>query len=90
MPKSKQYYHPDKDWFVKHDLTPPASISHGNEDEILKNIQSMKVKSWHLQGNKLIGEADAGRVMQTIPTDYICKGTDKNGLPILEKVVLSN
>lgn len=87
MPK---YYHPDKDWFVKHDLTPPSTTSHGVEADIMKNISQMKVKSWRLEGNKLIGEADAGRVMQTIPTDYICKGTDKNGLPILEKIVLSN
>ena len=89
MPKNKPYYHPDKDWFVKHDLTPPSSVGHGSEDEIAKHLSKPQIKNWHLEGNKLIGTYDGGTVMQSIPTDYICMGTDEKGLPILQKVVLS-
>jgi len=87
MSKSK-YYHPDTDWFVKHHLTPPTSVSHGLEEDVISKIKTLKVLSWHLEGNRLMAQTEAGPMMQIIPTDYVCEGMDDKGLPILTKIKL--
>lgn len=85
---SGKYFHPETDFLRKFDLPAPASYVHGTEDDVRAKMTQLKPNSWRLEGNKLIGMTDMGPLVQTIPTDYICKGTDKRGLPILEKVVL--
>ena len=57
-------------------------------EDLEKNMKKLKPNSWRLEGNKLIGETEFGPLVNYIPTDYICKGSDADGLPILEKVVL--
>jgi hypothetical protein len=89
---SNKYYHPDKDWYVKHKVAPPEAISHGVEDT-LKNplseqIPKNRVSKWHLSGNKLIAQTELGEVVNIIPPEYVMRGVDKNNLPILEKIVL--
>lgn len=74
--------------FIKWGQPPPTSDSHGTEIEIKDNMTKIKPYKWHLEGNLLIGESDVGRIGQKIPTDYICTGIDKKGLPVLTKVVL--
>lgn len=81
-----KYYHPDTDFIRKLGAAPPIATPHVTEEEILKNMKQLKPNSWRLEGNKLIGDTEMGRLVQFIPTDYICKGTDDKGLPILEKI----
>jgi hypothetical protein len=75
-------------FYRKHGVEPPKVFKHGTEEEIRQNMQRLKPHSWRLEGNELKGETDLGTITQQIPTDYICKGTDADGLPILEKIVL--
>lgn len=85
MPK---YYHPDTDFFVKRNLPAPTAVPHGFDEDIREKLKAQKPTEWRLEGNKLIGKTEMGDVAQYIGTDYILKGTDENGLPILEKIVL--
>lgn len=83
-----KYYHPEADFLRKLGVKPPESVVHGTEEELSKKLTQLKPNSWKLEGNKLIGETEMGRLVQTIPTDYICAGTDERGLPILQKIQL--
>lgn len=67
---------------------PPTHTPHGTPEDIRANMQKLRPKSWKLDGNRLTGMTEMGMISQFIPTDYICKGTDENGLPILEKIAL--
>ena len=66
----------------------PKSFAHGTDEDIRSKLERMQFTNWHTEGNLLIGESSEGRIVQKIPTNYICKGTDEKGLPILEKIVL--
>lgn len=72
--------------FVDLGITPPTSQAHGTEEDIRQNLVPLKTRNWRMRGNQLIADTDFGELAQTIPTDYICKGTDKNGMPILVKI----
>lgn len=86
MPK---YYHPDSDYYRKKlGVEPPKATPHVTEEEMANNMQRLMPNSWTLEGNELVGMTEMGELRQTIPTDYICTGTDDKGLPILKKVVL--
>lgn len=83
------YHHPDSDFFRKVLKTdPPKATPHITEEELRKNMKQLKPNSWVLRGNQLEGMTEYGKLVQTIPSDYICSGTDENGLPILKQVVL--
>lgn len=69
--------------FEKWGKTPPKHVEHGDINEKLERLQPTE---WRLEGNRLIGETKMGTLVQNIPTNYILKGTDKNGLPIFEKI----
>lgn len=76
-------------WYDKMGRARPTHISHGiNLDDIDQHMKKLQPNSWRLEGNKLIGQTDMGPLVQFIPTDYILKGTDDEGLPIFERVVL--
>lgn len=82
------YHHPDSDFLRKLGVTPPTATPHLTEAEIAQNMQKLQPNSWTLEGNTLIGDTEMGRLVQTIPSDMICTGTDERGLPILRKIVL--
>lgn len=84
MPK---YYHPQSSFFKSYNMPAPEATTHGSIDDIKKNLTKLKPTSWHMEGNKLVGETEMGSLINYLPTDVICKGTDENGLPILEKIV---
>lgn len=74
-------------WFDRNAVAQPAHLNHGvNTEDISKLLIPLAARNWRMQGNKLIADTDMGKLVQTIPTNYICKGTDEKGLPILEKV----
>ena len=75
-------------WFHQVGQKPPEHTPHGDANEIRSNMRELKPKSWHMEGNKLIGMTEMGPIVQMLPTNYICKGTDKSGLPIPEKIKL--
>lgn len=88
MPKSK-YYHPDTDFYRKVlDQAAPKATAHGTEEDIREKLVTLKAHSWKMEGNKLTAQTEMGPLVQYIPTDYICAGTDDKGLPILTKVVI--
>lgn len=74
-------------WFDKIGEARPTSEPHGEPDEIRGNLKKLMPDSWHMEGNKLIGQTEMGELVQHLPTDYICTGTDSKGLPKLKKVV---
>ena len=84
-----KYYHPDTDFIRKLGGALPTVQTHGTEEDITKSLTPLKPHSWRLEGNQLIGQTEMGELRQTIPTDYICRGTNDQGLPILEKISLS-
>ena len=87
---SKSYFHPDADYYRKTlKVEPPRFTTHVTEEEMIANMKKLKPKTWILRGNQLEGMTEVGKLVQTIPTDYILKGTDEKGLPIFEKISLS-
>lgn len=77
----------DNDWFEERGLRPPTNISHGiSIDDIKDKLKPLKATSWRLEGNKLIAQTEMGEFVNYISTDYILKGMDEDGLPILVKV----
>lgn len=67
-------------------IVPPQSFPHGTDDDIRKHMQVATAKRWFQRGNELVAETDLGEVINFLPTDIMLKGTDDNGLPILEKL----
>jgi len=86
MPQNKQYYHPQSDFFRKFNIPAPETIAHGVDEDIAKKFSKLETTNWRMEGNKLIADTPMGPLVNTISTDYICRGTDKQGLPILEKI----
>lgn len=81
-----QYKPYDADWFAKRQLKPPEAITHGTDEDIRSNLKKLKTWNWKLSGNELSCETDHGRLVQTIPPDYILTGEDAEGMPILKKI----
>jgi len=67
-------------------IPPPITSSHGTDQNIADNMKRLIPNKWHLEGNQLIGQTELGELRQSIPTNYICVGTDDKGLPILQKI----
>lgn len=65
----------------------PHNVVDTFENPLSEQLKRVKCSNWRMEGNKLIADTDQGPLVQYIPTNYICLGTDKKGLPILKKVV---
>lgn len=83
---SGKYYHPQTDFFRKFSMPAPQTITHGTEDDVKEKMTELKPTKWRLEGNKLIGDTEMGPLVNFIPSNYILKGTDSKGMPILEKL----
>lgn len=66
----------------------PTREVHGTSADIRSNMEKAHCTNWRMEGNKLIADTQFGPLVQFLPTDMICRGTDDKGLPILEKIVL--
>lgn len=84
---TSKYYHPDTDFFRKFNIAPPEATAHGTEDDISEKLKSSKPTNWVLEGNKLTCDTEHGEVVNFLPPEYIMRGIDSNGLPLLEKIV---
>lgn len=62
----------------------PTHEEHGEFD--LDKLVPFKAHRWWCEGDLLYAEGNHGVVVNRIPVDYICLGTDENNLPILRKV----
>lgn len=82
----QDYKAPGTDWFLKNELTPPKTQPHGTDEDIRNNLKPAKMWGWKLVGNQLECETDLGKLVQTIPSDYILVGEDENNHPILRKI----
>lgn len=82
--------HDDKtlQWYDRMGKARPSSEAHGTVEDIRKNLKRLKTENWRVEGNMLKADTDMGPLTQRIPPDYICKGTDSEGLPILVKLSL--
>ncbi len=74
------------DLYERLGLDLPSVEQHGTEEDVRRNLKSVNPRNWRLTGNKLIADTDVGPLVNYISTDYICRGTDENGLPILERI----
>lgn len=70
--------------YARWGVEPAAVHEHGQFDESL--LVPFEATKWWMVGNVLHAEGNHGHLAHTIPTDYICKGMDENGLPILVKI----
>lgn len=66
----------------------PSHEAHGTPEDIRGSLKRAHAYSWHMEGNELVADTDLGPLRQMIPTDYICLGSDEQGLPILKKIGL--
>lgn len=77
-------------WFDRMGKNRPTHEEHGVvdtwENPLSEQLPRLKTRNWRLEGNTLIADTDQGPLVQTIPTNYICKGTDDKGMPILVKI----
>jgi hypothetical protein len=73
--------------YKKWGVEAPSHEEHGQFNETL--LVPFKAIKWWTEGGILYGEGNHGLVANRIPTDVICKGTDENGLPILEKLAIT-
>lgn len=65
----------------------PTRDAHVTEDEVQSELgKKVQPTNWRMQGNKLMADVPGGVMVQYLPTDYILKGTDETGLPILVKI----
>ena len=78
----------EKEMYERWGKTPPTHSPHGTPEDIQENMKPIMPTRWRQEGNLLIGESDLGQIAQTIPTNKMLVGTDKNGFPILGDVVL--
>lgn len=81
--------HDDKTlkWFDRMGVSRPQSQQHAvTPDNIAEKLTPLRAQKWRLEGNKLIATTDFGEVVNFIPTNYICKGMDDKGMPILVKI----
>lgn len=75
--------------FQRLGITLPSHEDHGITPEQLKEkMTRVQTSNWRLEGTLLTCDTDQGPMGQHIEPGYICKGTDENGLPILEKIAL--
>lgn len=77
----------EKEMYSRWGKAEPTHEPHGTADEIAENMIELRPTKWRQEGNKLIGDTKMGKVVNIIPTDVMLRGTDKDGLPILEKMV---
>lgn len=80
------YKPPFTDWYIKQNVTPPSTTPHGTEESIRENLKPVKTWNWKLRGNQLECDTDQGKLVQSIPTGYVCHGDDADGNPILRKI----
>ncbi len=75
-----------KQWFERHNLTPPSHTPHGNLDDLADKMRPVKIRSWRLEGNRLVAETDMGRLVNYIDPNVIMTGVDDNNLPIFRRI----
>ena len=70
---------------------PPSLQQHDIEDTKEHPLSEQLIPgnptNWRLEGNELCYDTQFGPMRERIPTDWIMTGVDKNGLPIMKKVV---
>lgn len=76
----------DLELFKRFELPLPSRDPHGTEEDIRSNLKPLEVKSWRLEGNRLIAETDHGTLVNILPTNVIMTGVDDKNLPILKTI----
>lgn len=75
-------------WGVKRPTHLPHGVTDTYENPLSEQLKRLDTSNWKLEGNELVCDTNQGPLRQCIPPDYVCHGTDENGLPILKKIVI--
>jgi len=75
-----------KQWFERHNLTPPSHTPHGSADDIADKMRPAKIRSWRMEGNRLIAETDIGRLVNYVDPNVVMTGVDENNRPIFKRI----
>jgi len=82
-------YQPEDTEFIKSlEADAPKFTVHGLPEDIRQRLRTAKTWNWKLNGTELSCETDLGPLVQQIPPNYVCHGTDAKGMPILKKINL--
>lgn len=77
-------------WFDKHGKPRPVHEEHAEdskENPLSSRLKRVQASNWRMEGpGKLVADTDMGPLVQWIPHEYVCEGTDNNGHPILRKI----
>lgn len=79
-------------FFAKHKLQPPEHIPHLKEEEVeqlLENNRRNRSCEYRQRGNRVYCISCPMEHGNLVPPDVQLQGTDKNGLPIFKRIVLS-
>lgn len=73
-------------WFDRVGAARPTHQPHGTIEDIRAALKTAKCTNWRMEGNVLYADTEFGPLVQTMPTDVICHGTDAQGMPILTRI----
>lgn len=78
-------------WYERHGVKPPEHIPHFSDEDLAKRMDEIRTGTkhgdWRQEGSKITCYRCPYNHSDSIPVDYLLMGTDKNGLPILKKIV---
>jgi hypothetical protein len=88
MPKN--YEEQIEDWYTRNGVEKPKHDPHMTEAEIRDTFETLRKTTvhggWKQVGNRITCYKCPTPHGDTIPTEYLLKGTDTNGLPTLAKI----
>lgn len=77
-------------WYEHHGLKPPEHIPFMTEEEMERKFAEIRANTkhggWKQQGNFIWCTKCPNQHGDSIPVEYLLKGTDAAGLPILTKI----
>lgn len=74
-------------WFEKHGAAPPSHTPHGvSADDLGEKLKPVKIRSWRLEGNRLVAKTDMGELVNYIDPGVIMTGVDERNLPIFKRI----
>ena len=86
----------NKSWEINYEklgLEPPEHIPFLTDEELEKEFAKIRKNTvhgdWKQQGNMITCYKCLTPHGDTIPTNFILEGTDKNGMPMLRKIQMS-
>lgn len=87
LPDEKQLREYDR-WKVERPTHEEHGLADTWENPISSRLTGANARNWRMEGpGHLVADTDFGPLHQNVGLDYICLGTDAQGLPILKKLL---